>query len=112
MGSSQDDLQALPKKVRATMGFALHLAQSGEKHPKAKPLKGFHGAGVLEIVEDFEGDTYRCVDTVRFGDAVYVLHVFQKKARRGIETPRREMELVRVRLRQAEERHLAEENRG
>ena len=105
IGSSYRDLCALPEDVRRCFGFALYLAQSGGKHPDAKPLSGFHGAGVLEVVEDHDGDTYRAVYTVRFADAVYVLHVFQKKSKRGIATPTKDIELIQTRLRIAEEHH-------
>ncbi len=84
------------------MGFALHQAQVGEKHGSAKPLKGFGGAGVLEIVEDSDGETYRAVYTVKFQNAVYVLHVFQKKSRKGIRTPQTDIDLVRENLKAAE----------
>jgi phage-related protein len=87
------------------MGFALHFAQAGGKHPDAKPLKGFSGAGVLEIIGDYDGDTYRAVYTVRFRGVVYVLHAFQKKSKMGIKTPLKEMKLVRERLKRAEEHH-------
>ena len=87
------------------MGQALDDAQHGEKHPGAKPLKGFGGAGVLEVVEDDWGGTYRAVYTVRFANAVYVLHAFQKKAKRGKATPRKDIELVKTRLKQAKEHH-------
>lgn len=89
------------------IGYALHFAQMGDKHPSAKPLKGFGGAGVLEIVEDHDGSTYRAVYTVRFSDAVYVLHAFQKKSRKRAKTPKQEIELVRQRLRRAEEDYNA-----
>jgi phage-related protein len=79
--------------------------QDGGKHPDAKPLKGFGGAGVLEIVEGHDGDTYRAVYTVRFAEAVYVLHVFQKKSKKKIATPKHELELIRARLKEAERRH-------
>ncbi|MSO98889.1 MAG: addiction module toxin RelE [Rhodospirillaceae bacterium] len=102
VGRSQDDLREFPAAVKRDIGFALYFAQMGDKHPSAKPLKGFGGAGVLEVVEDFDGSTYRAVYTVRFADAIYVLHVFQKKAKKGIATPRQELELIRKRL------HLAE----
>lgn len=85
------------------MGYALYLAQVGDKHPDAKPLKGFGGAGVVEAIDDFASDTYRAVYTVRFSNAVYVLHAFQKKSRHGIATPKYEMETIRARLRRAEE---------
>ena len=107
IGSSKNDLRKLPGVVRRTVGYAVWMAQLGDKHPDAKPLKGFGGSGVLEIVEDFERSTYRAVYTVKFAGAVYVLHVFQKKSKRGIRTPAGEIELVRKRLRQAEE-HYAE----
>lgn len=87
------------------MGFALRAAQNGTKHPDAKPLRGFGGASVLEIVEDHDGDTYRAVYTVRFAERVYLLHAFQKKARKGISTPKHELELIRARLKQAEQIH-------
>ena len=87
------------------MGFALHLAQVGMKHVCAKPLKRFAGAGVLEVAEDHAGDTYRAVYTVRLANAVYVLHAFQKKSKGGIKTPAKELELVRDRLKRAEEHH-------
>ena len=86
LGSTQDDLRAFPQEVRQVMGYALYLAQMGEKHSDAKPLKGFGGAGVLEVVDDHAGDTYRAVYTVKFADVVYVLHAFQKKSRRGSAT--------------------------
>ncbi len=85
------------------MGHALHLAQLGEKAPAAKPLRGFKGAGVIEVVEAFEGDAYRAVYTVRFASGVYALHAFQKKSHRGIATDQRDIELVEKRLREAEE---------
>lgn len=105
IGSSLKDLRAFPEVVRETVGFALYLAQIGDKHVAAKPLKGFTGAGVLEVVEDFDGDTFRAVYTVRFASAVYVLHVFQKKSKTGIKTPKSEIDLVRRRLTVAEELH-------
>ena len=93
---------ALPGEVQDVFGYALHLAQEGKKHEQAKPLKGFGGAGVLEVVEDFKSDTYRAVYTVKFGNAVYVLHCFQKKSSHGIETPKPDMNLIRERLKAAE----------
>jgi phage-related protein len=80
MSSTQDDLRAFPQEVRQVMGYALYLAQLGDKHLDAKPLKGFAGAGVLEIVADHDGDAFRAVYTVRFAGAVYALHAFQKKS--------------------------------
>jgi phage-related protein len=103
VGRSHDDLKDFPSAVKRDIGFALYFAQKGDKHPSAKPLKGFGGAGVLEVVEDFDGDTYRAVYTVRFADAIYVLHVFQKKSKKGIATPKPDLELIRKRLQIAEQ---------
>ncbi len=103
VGSSRRDLRDLPKSVRFGVAYALLMAQQGAKHPRAKPLLvGFGGGGVLEVVEDDDGSTYRAVYTVTLPDAVYVLHVFQKKARRGSETARGDVDLIRERLKQAE----------
>ena len=93
VGSSIEDLREFPEDVKQAFGYALYLAQMGRKAPHAKPLKGFGGAGVLEIVEDHVGDTYRTIYTVRFADAVYVLHTFQKKSKKGIATPKKEIEI-------------------
>jgi phage-related protein len=101
MGSSLKDLRAFPDEVQDTIGYALFLAQTGGRHDQAKPLKGFGGAGVLEVVEDHDGETYRAVYTVRLAHAVYVLHAFQKKAKRGITTPKPKMDLIRHRLKAA-----------
>lgn len=87
------------------MGEALYRAQQGEEHPAAKALKGFGGRGVLEVVDDHHGDTYRAVYTVRFMDVIYVLHAFQKKSKKGIATPRHEIELIKARLKRAEEHY-------
>ena len=111
VGSSRKDMKAMPENVQDVFGFALYLAQLGEKHPDAKPLKGFSGAGVLEIIEDFSSDTYRAVYTVKFDDAVYVLHVFQKKSRRGIATPKEEIEKVKARLKMVEEMQQRKRNK-
>lgn len=100
-GSSKKDLLVMPDDVVDVFGFALHLAQIGKKHEQAKPLRGFGGAGVLEVVEDYMGDTYRAVYTVKIADAIYVLHCFQKKSKQGIETPKQEMDRVRDRLKAA-----------
>ncbi len=102
---SHDDLRAFPRAARRAIGYALHFAQMGDKHPSAKPMRGFGGAGVLEIVEDHDGNAYRAVYTVKFSEAVYVLHAFRKKSKKGIETPKQEIELVRKRLKRAEEDH-------
>jgi len=101
VASSREDLRCFPAKVRREVGFALFRAQQGGKHPNARPLKGFGGAGVLEIITNFDRSTYRSVYTIRFPDAVYVLHAFQKKARSGKATPRAELERIRTRLRRA-----------
>jgi phage-related protein len=103
VGSTKEDLLALPADVVDVFGYALYLAQIGRKHDQAKPLKGFGSAGVLEIVEDWKGSTFRAVYTVRFKYGIYVLHVFQKKAKRGIATPKSDLELIRLRLRVAEQ---------
>ena len=92
----------LPVDVRKFFGFALSLAQAGDQHDDAKVLKGFGGAGVLEVVEDDSGGTYRAVYTVKFEEAVFVLHCIQKKSKRGIETPKQDMDIIRARLKLAE----------
>ena len=102
IASSRKDMQALPRTVQRVFGYALYAAQLGEKPPEAKPLKGFGGSGVLELIEDHRGNTYRAVYTVRFATKVYVLHVFQKKAKHGIATPKHDLELIRARLKVAE----------
>ena len=102
IGSSYKDLMALPVDVRRIFGFALSLAQTGDKHDSAKVLKGFGGAGVLEVIEDDVGGTYRTVYTVKFSEAVFVLHCFQKKSKRGIATPKEDMDIVHARLKLAE----------
>jgi len=86
VGTARKDLKEFPAEVQHMVGYALYLAQIGGKHPAAKVLKGFGGAGLLEVVEQFDGNAYRTVYTVRFAEAVYVLHAFQKKSRRGIKT--------------------------
>jgi phage-related protein len=107
VGSSRDDLSRFPDDVKRSIGLALRTAQKGGKHRDAKPLRGFKGAGVLEIVSDFDGNTFRAVYTVRLRGMIYVLHAFQKKSRRGIKTPLNEMEKVRARLKDAEALHQA-----
>ena len=107
IGSAKSDLSGFPEEIRDAIGFALFVAQQGGKHADVKPLHGFGGAGVLEVIEDHAGNTYRAVYTVRLADTIYVLHAFQKKAKSGIKTPKSEIDLVRVRLRLAEERHAA-----
>jgi phage-related protein len=103
VGSSKADLSEFPADVRRRVGGALWEAQIGRKAAFAKPLRGFGDAGVLEIVDDFDGDTFRAVYTVRFTKAVYVLHAFQKKSRRGIVTPKAELGLIEQRLKRARE---------
>lgn len=98
VGSAKRDLRSMPASVQDVFGYALHLAQMGEKHAQAKPMKGFGDAGVLEVVEDRRGDTYRAVYTVRHAGAVYVLHCFQKKSSHGIATPKPELALIKARL--------------
>lgn len=107
IGSSLGDLKDCPDEVQDFVGYALHWAQRGSKSPAAKPLQGFGNAGVLEVVDDFDGNTYRAVYTVRFAQAVYTLHVFQKKSRKGIATPKQEIDLVKARLKRAEAHYAA-----
>jgi phage-related protein len=103
VGSAKKDLSGVPRPVKRKVGFALYLAQAGQKHPAAKVLKGFGSAGVLEVVEDFRSDAYRAVYTVRFARAVYVLHCFKKKSTKGAQTPKPDAELIRARLRAVEQ---------
>lgn len=110
VGGSREDLRGFPPEVRRQIGYALQFAQAGDKHPAAKPLKGFGGASVLEIREEHQGSTYRAVYTVRFPGAVYVLHAFQKKSKEGARTPKPEIDLVKQRLRRAAEDADAREN--
>lgn len=105
IGSSRRDLRKLPKQVRTDFGKALYAAQCGTTDPAAKPLKGFGGAGVLEIVERHDTNTYRAVYVVQFEGVVYVLHVFQKKAKAGAATPKTDIELIRKRLAEAERQY-------
>lgn len=102
VATAKDDLKASPEAVQNALGYALYRVQRGSVPASAKPLHGFGGAGVLEIADDFDGDTYRAICTVRLATAIYVLHVFQKKSKRGISMPRRDLNLVHIRLRQAE----------
>jgi phage-related protein len=102
VGSSRRDLRALPDVVQDHVGYALYVAQRGGKHQDAKALKGYGGAGVLEIVRDYRGDTFRAVYTVRLAGAVYVLHVFQKKSKKGRATPKMDIKLIEQRLHEAE----------
>jgi phage-related protein len=101
IGSSKKDLMALPAGVVDVFGYALHLAQMGDKHPQAKPLQGFGSTGVLEVVEDWHGNAYRAVYTVRYAARVFVLHVFQKKSKSAIATPKPDVDLIKTRLKAA-----------
>ena len=103
IGSSKDDLSAFPAEVKGRVGQAIRMAQTGSKAPFAKPLKGFGGAGVVEVVDDFDGEAYRAAYTVRFADVIYVLHAFNKKSRKGIATPKLDIDLIRARLVRARE---------
>jgi phage-related protein len=102
IGGSNKDLMALPLDVRKFFGHALDFAQRGDQHDAAKPLKGFGSAGILEVVESDSDGTYRAVYTVKFAQAVFVLHCFQKKSKRGIVTPKEDMDIIRARLKVAE----------
>ncbi len=103
IGSSRKDLRAFPEPVQDHMGYALYIAQRGGKHRDTKTLSGFGGAGVVEVVKDFRGDTFRAVYTLLFAGSVFVLHAFQKKSKTGRETPRPDMDLIKQRLREAEQ---------
>lgn len=100
--AAKRDLMEMPEDVIMDFGYALYQAQLGEHPDIAKPLKGFGGAGVLELVGNYSGDTYRAVYTVRYSDAIVVLHAFQKKSKKGIETPKQELDLIAERLKRAE----------
>ena len=107
VASAKSDLAAMPDEVKYVFGYAIYQAELGDKHPDAKPLKGFGGAGVLEVVEDYHGDAYRAVYTVKFAGVVYVLHAFQKKSKKGAKTDQRDINLIKARLKIAEQ-HYAE----
>jgi phage-related protein len=102
-----EGFESFPEAIKDEMGYALFEAQCGLKPIAAKPLKGFGGAGVLEVVSDYQADTFRAVYTVKFRERVYVLHAFQKKSKRGVAIPQAEVELIRSRLKRAEELHKA-----
>jgi phage-related protein len=102
VGGCKKDLLEMPDEIQDAFGFALHEAQIGGKSTSAKPLKGFGSAGVLEIVENFDGDTYRAVYTVRYSNNIYVLHCFQKKSTKGISTPKPDLDKIQLRLKAAE----------
>jgi len=105
IASSRKDIGSMPEQVQSDFGYALYLAQTGEKHDDAKPLHGFGGVGVLEVVESSDGNAYRAVYTVRFAGVVYVLHVFQKQSKSGIATPKQDVDLIKSRLKLAEEEY-------
>jgi phage-related protein len=105
VASSRRDMKGMPRAVQRAFGVALFVAQCGAMPPVAKPLKGFGGSGVLELIEDDRSGTYRAVYTVRFAGSIYVLHVFQKRSKRGIATPAQDIELVRERLKRAQDIH-------
>ncbi len=110
IGSSRKDVCEFPESVRDHIGYALYIAQIGGKHRDAKALSGFGGAGVLEIVTDYRGDTFRAVYTLRYAGTVYVLHAFQKKSKMGRKTTRRDIELIKQRLQEAEQ--IAQERKS
>jgi phage-related protein len=110
IGSSRRDLQAMPQQVRSDIGQALYTAQQGMTDPSAKPLKGFGGTRVMEIVERYQTDAYRAVYTAHFEMAIYVLHVFQKKSKAGIATPKQHIDLVKKRFAEAREHHKGRRN--
>lgn len=112
IASSYKDYRAFPEPVQDALGFALFRAEQGAKHEDAKPLTGFGGAGVLEIVVDHDGDTFRAVYTVKFATAIYVLHAFQKKSKSGRQTPTEDIELIRRRLKVAEADYQQQLARG
>ena len=112
IGSSRKDLKRFPAKVQNRMGHALHQVQEGEEPIAAKALKGFGGRAILDLVDDFDSDTYRAVYTVRFAGVVYVLHASQKKAKKGIATPQQDFDLIKSRLRDAELHYRARTDKG
>jgi phage-related protein len=105
VGSSLEDLRTFPDAVIDVMGYALHLAQQGGKHPDAKPLKGFPGGSVLEITSDYDSDTWRAVYTLKYEGVIYVLHVFQRKSKQGIKTPKQHINMIHRRLKLAQGHH-------
>jgi phage-related protein len=110
VATSHRDLLTCPREVRRDIGYALFTAQQGQTDPAAKPLRGFGGASVLEIVASHQGSAWRAAYTVRFRDAIYVLHVFQKKSKKGIATPAREIEVIKRRLAEAEREYRGRQN--
>jgi phage-related protein len=112
VGPSRRELKNFPDEVRGSIGHALHQAQCGDEPESAKALKGFGGRNILEIVTDFDGNAFRAVYTVRFGDAIYVLHAFQKKSKKGIATSKQTIALIKSRLRDAESDYRARQKQG
>jgi len=110
IGSSRRELRGFPREVRRDIAQSLYAAQQGEPDPSAKPLKGFGGGSVIEVVAEHRGGAWRAVYTVRFAEAIYVLHAFQKKSKKGIATPNREMNFIRQRLAEAERLHRERQN--
>lgn len=110
MGSAKRDFDAFPERVKDDMGFALYLAQRGERHRHAKTFGGAGDASIVEVIEDDRGGTYRMVYTVRYGSAVYVLHAFQKKSKSGIATPKGDIALIERRLKDAKRLHEESKN--
>lgn len=110
MGSSRKDLRGFPREVRRGIGQALYAAQQGETDPSAKPLRGFGGGSVVEVIVDHDGNTWRAVYTVRYAEAIYVLHAFQKKSKRGIATPGKDIDLIRHRLAEVQRFHRERQN--
>ena len=110
IGSSRRDIRRFPRAVRRDIGVALYAAQRGETDPAAKPLKGFGGSTVLEIIADHKGDTWRAVYTVRYPEAIYVLHAFQKKSKKGIATSKKDLDLIQHRLAEADRMHGEAQN--
>lgn len=110
IGSTRRDVRTFPPAVRRDVGHALYAAQEGEVDPSAKPLSGSGGASLLEIVAGHRGDTWRAVYTVRYPEAIYVLHVFQKKSKRGVATMKKDVDLIRQRLNEAERQHRLRQN--
>jgi phage-related protein len=105
LGSSRKDFREFPDDAKSEMGYALFVAQCGGRHRKAKALSGFGGAGVVEIVVYHRGDAFRTVYAVRFASAIYVLHAFQKKSKKGVATPQADIRVIEQRLREAERLH-------
>jgi phage-related protein len=110
VGSSRRDLRSFPRAVRRDIGQALYTAQQGETDPSAKPLRGFGGGSVLEVIAEHHGDTWRTVYMVRYAEAIYVLHAFQKKSKSGIATPKKDIDLIHRRLAGAERLHRERQN--